>query len=297
MATPAYTSVDRASPVITQTRAVAIGKAQTNDAALIDGIVTGAISGWTMSASGGTAENPTTRTWANGVERLRATYTYSGVQITGVVWDWSNDSGSSWAPSPIRSETFTFDGSNNVTASTNASFLVSWVQELFAKFKQLRTDVSTHAALQTGAHGTGTLALQAATAVNIDGGTIDGTVIGGTTRALATFAQAREVHSATTFASPTTTVTWADRASTDLTATGSGAVALAFSNLPPSGVAASMVVRIVNGGLRTWTWPTGTKWAAGTAPSLSTSGTDVLVFFTTDGGTTYFASLFGKGFA
>lgn len=298
MATPAYTALDAASPVVTQTRQVAIDKARTNDDALRDGIVNGTIPGWTMSQSGGTAENPSTRTWANGVERLRATYTYTGDAITSIVWDWSNESGSTWAPGSIATSGFTVDGSNNVTAATNTSFLLAWVNELFAKFKALRTAYNAHAAgTGSAVHGLGTISTQAANNVAITGGAIDNTPIGNTTRALGTFLQAREVHASTSFAAPTTTVPWNDRASTDITATGSGAVALAFSNLPASGIAASMVVRIVNGGLRSWTWPTGTRWAGGAAPTLTTSGTDVVVFFTADAGTNYYASVFGKAFS
>lgn len=47
------------------------------------------------------------------------------------------------------------------------------------------------------------------------------------------------------------------------------------------------------------TWPSGTRWAGGTAPTLSaTSGAvDILVFESIDGGTTWFGSLVGTNFS
>jgi hypothetical protein len=51
-------------------------------------------------------------------------------------------------------------------------------------------------------------------------------------------------------------------------------------------------------GSRTVTWPT-VKWAGGTAPTLTTtaSATDVLVFESLDGGTTWYGSLVGANFS
>ena len=40
-----------------------------------------------------------------------------------------------------------------------------------------------------------------------------------------------------------------------------------------------------NGGSQTVNWPGGVDWAGGTAPTLTSSGLDILVFITTDGGT------------
>lgn len=46
------------------------------------------------------------------------------------------------------------------------------------------------------------------------------------------------------------------------------------------------------------TWPSGVKWAGGTAPTLTTtaSAVDVLVFESLDGGTTWYGSLVGANF-
>ena len=42
---------------------------------------------------------------------------------------------------------------------------------------------------------------------------------------------------------------------------------------------------LTNGGSQTVNWPSTVDWAGGTAPTLTTSGLDILVFITTDGGT------------
>jgi len=55
----------------------------------------------------------------------------------------------------------------------------------------------------------------------------------------------------------------------------SGANAITFSNQTAG---ASVVVRLT-GAASTVTWPAGTKWAAGTAPTQTASGTDVYTFF------------------
>lgn len=67
-----------------------------------------------------------------------------------------------------------------------------------------------------------------------------------------------------------------------------GAVTVTFSNPPASGTAGSLTLIVTNGGSQTVTWPAAVDWAGGSAPTLTTSGVDVLTFITTDGGTTWF---------
>ena len=67
----------------------------------------------------------------------------------------------------------------------------------------------------------------------------------------------------------------------------SGSQTLTFSNPPASGKAGSFTLIVTNGGSATLTWPASVDWAGGTAPTLTSSGVDVLVFVTTDGGTTW----------
>ena len=78
------------------------------------------------------------------------------------------------------------------------------------------------------------------------------------------------------------------------TKTISGATSLTVSNTPASGTAASFILDLTNGGSGTITWWSGMKWAAGTAPALTSSGRDVLGFFTHDGGTTWSGLVLGK---
>lgn len=289
----AYTPFVTTTPAISQTRQQIVDSSRNNLLALRDAIIIGRVGGATLSVSGGTAEEPNIRLWSSGTDRWRATYTYSGGYVTQIVWEYSSNSGSSY--DTICTETVTYDGSNNQTAGNNSS-LVSWLFEWIGKFKALRTSYNAHiAATGTSVHGLGTMSTQAASAVAITGGTIDNATIGATTRALGTFKQAREVHSSVSFVSGgTTNLDWSAAASFDVTATGTGATTLGFTNPPASGIAASIVLHLTNGGLRTWTYPTGTKWASGTAPTLTSSGLDILQFVTRDGGTTYHGFLASK---
>ena len=66
-----------------------------------------------------------------------------------------------------------------------------------------------------------------------------------------------------------------------------------FSNPPGSGKAGSFTLILTNGGSQTVNWPASVDWVGGTAPSLTSSGVDVLVFITTDGGTVWLGFLTG----
>ena len=58
-----------------------------------------------------------------------------------------------------------------------------------------------------------------------------------------------------------------------------------FSNPTASDELCGFTLTLVNGGSQTVNWPGAVDWAGGSAPSLTSSGTDILVFFTIDGGT------------
>lgn len=68
--------------------------------------------------------------------------------------------------------------------------------------------------------------------------------------------------------------------------TATGALTWTISNTPASR-AYSFLLELTNGGTGTQTWFSGTKWPGGTAPTLTTSGVDVLGFITDDGGATW----------
>lgn len=61
-----------------------------------------------------------------------------------------------------------------------------------------------------------------------------------------------------------------------------------FSNPPASGDFGCFVLELTNGGAFVATWPASVDWPGGTAPTLTASGVDQLIFTTRDGGTTYF---------
>lgn len=60
----------------------------------------------------------------------------------------------------------------------------------------------------------------------------------------------------------------------------------------------TMILRQDATGSRTVSWPSGTKWAAGAAPTLSTAANsiDIVSMFSVDGGSTWFGALGGKAF-
>jgi len=77
----------------------------------------------------------------------------------------------------------------------------------------------------------------------------------------------------------------------------SGAVTYTFSNAATSGLVSSFTLKVVNNGSAI-TWPASVDWPGGTAPTLSASGaTDVFVFFTHDGGTTWYGFTAGQAMA
>jgi len=71
------------------------------------------------------------------------------------------------------------------------------------------------------------------------------------------------------------------------TKTISGATTFTVSNVATTGTVNSFILELTNAGSATITWFSGVKWASGAAPTLTTSGVDILGFYTKDGGTTY----------
>ena len=86
-------------------------------------------------------------------------------------------------------------------------------------------------------------------------------------------------------------------AGNSVTATAGGAITWTFSNPTASDELCGFVLKLVNGGSATQTWPASVDWPSATAPTLTTSGTDVLVFITCDGGTTYYGFTAGLALA
>ena len=61
-----------------------------------------------------------------------------------------------------------------------------------------------------------------------------------------------------------------------------------FSNPPATGTAGSFTLILTNGGSQTVNWPAAVDWAGSTAPTLTTSGVDVITFTTIDAGTIWY---------
>ena len=68
----------------------------------------------------------------------------------------------------------------------------------------------------------------------------------------------------------------------------SGDQTLTFDNPSGTGNSCSFTLIVTNGGSSTLTWPTAVDWAGGSAPSLTSSGIDILTFMTVDAGTIWY---------
>ena len=76
-----------------------------------------------------------------------------------------------------------------------------------------------------------------------------------------------------------------------------GTTTFTFSNPTASDELCGFTLTLTNGGSQTVNWPASVDWAAATAPTLTAAGVDVLVFYTIDGGTTWYGFLSGAAMA
>ena len=81
------------------------------------------------------------------------------------------------------------------------------------------------------------------------------------------------------------------------TVTIGGNCEFSFSNPPASGKAGTVTLLITNGGAHTTTFASAIKFPGGVAPSLTTSGVDIVSFVTTDGGTNIYGFIGGINFS
>ena len=61
-----------------------------------------------------------------------------------------------------------------------------------------------------------------------------------------------------------------------------------FSNPSATGKCCSFTLILTNGGSQTVNWPSSVDWEGGTAPTLTSSGVDILSFMTVDAGTRWY---------
>lgn len=170
----------------------------------------------------------------------------------------------------------TFTAANNAIYSTSASALTAGTLPITAGGTGATTDSGARTAL-----GLGSMATQTASNVAITGGTIETTKL-----------QAyRETVVTVTPAAGTATLDLSLGNVFTVTLTASS-TALAFSNPPSSGVSFSitLIVKQDGSGNRLLTYPASCKFTDSVNPVLATGAnkTDVITFFTVDGGTTYF---------
>ena len=67
-----------------------------------------------------------------------------------------------------------------------------------------------------------------------------------------------------------------------------GTQTFTFTNPSATGKACSFTLILTNGGSQTVNWPASVDWAGGTAPTLTSSGIDILTFTTVDEGTIWY---------
>lgn len=234
----------------------------------------------------GTADQPQFLRFKNTVTNIwfRLEFTWTTNKVTAVKTQWSDDGGGSWAD-VHGTDAITYDAALNITSQTIASGWIVLYLELLAKLYKVMADLTTHAnATGAAVHGLGNMSTQAKTAVDIDGGTIDGTGIGITTRAEANFTRTTEGHQAyAPGAGAGQAIDWAN-GSTKLT--NNGVNAATFSNVPATGVAGH-VLDCSN--FNNTTFPAAVDWGLGGKPSIA--GRAVVSLLTNDAGAKVFGSV------
>lgn len=117
----AYIPFASDKPVITDQGGQVVDDMRQNLMALRDACVAGAMIGWTLTPSGGTAEEPGVIMYAKGVERVRVTVTWgtAGGAIGNpqvIAYAYSGNSGGVW--DAMGTLTLTYDASGNLTGSS-----------------------------------------------------------------------------------------------------------------------------------------------------------------------------------
>lgn len=286
--TAAYTHPDWNKPVGTDTGPNVPLKARDNLRVCRDQFFSGKVKDWTFERQNGTgsADDPQYFVFKNTINNVwfRQTNTWTGGKLTACLVDWSDDGGATWA-SVLGANAIVYDANLNITSESVGSGFLVFVWECLAKARKALADLATHiAATGAAVHGLGTMSIQSKTAVDIDGGTIDGTSFGASARGAVDATRATEDHAAYAPASGAgVTVDWAKGSSL---VTNNGTNALTFSNVPAAG-RAGHVLDVTN--LNNTTFPAAVDWGLGGKPSVAGAATVSLL--TRDGGTTVRAVL------
>lgn len=294
MTTPTHTDFDSANPQGSQSPTGYATSDLANQRALRDMIIAGLVPGFieTRTNGTGTANQPQFITWYNSALGIgfRWNITWTTFQPTTIREEWTNDSGVSWTPiegsgTPTLSDmVLTYDGSDNITGSTNFGGMVTVLMEHWAKLLRVVSGLAAHIANSgTAVHSLGTMSTQAASAVAITGGAIDGTDAGNTTRGKGSFTRVVEdLNTYTPGAGAGVAVDWAKGGSTITT---NGTNAITFANVPAG--MAGHAIYIDN--LNNVTWPGTMSWGLGGVPSIA--GAVTVLVTTINGGTASRASI------
>jgi hypothetical protein len=124
--------------------------------------------------------------------------------------------------------------------------------------------------------GTATLVLPQGAACDIIGNTSLGILPVQPAAITTRMPVAADAYAVNALGSVSGTVTLNNLQYTEFTATITGATTFAFTAVPPSGYGQVVYIRMTNGGSAAITWPSGTLFAGGTAPTYTASGTDLL---------------------
>lgn len=273
----AYTAFDTTKPDgSTQTGAAFSTSANANDTALLDMLGESLMQGYAYSQSGGTAEEPTQILLKNGTRWIKLDLTWTSGNVTGLTVSRSTNSGGVY-DTVGSAAVFTYDGSGNLTASTNwGGLFLKLAMEIVGKYKATRTLYTAHAAATgTSVHGLGTMSTQAASAVAITGGSVSCTY-------------EREAIQTLSNGNAANTLNWSLGGHATLTVTGTSC-SISHSNLP-SGVVGYQTIEVTNGGLGPSSGSvngliTGLKNAGGVVQTFTTTGRDILVLMCRDGST------------
>ena len=190
------------------------------------------------------------------------------------------------------------DGTSGQLLSTNGSGTLSWAAPGNTGFTADRAIVS---------NGSGVLAVSAVTATEL--AYLDITTLGTSAASKAvtsdangvtTFADGvNEGYTAVTVSSNAATLNFRDGNVFQLTLSGGNLTTFTWSNPPSSGTAYGFTLKVIQDSTaRSITWPAAVDWPGAAAPTLSSGSgdVDVFVFFTHDGGTTWYGFIAGQDF-
>lgn len=220
------------------------------------------------------------------VTSVGTTGTVNGITLTGTVSTSGNLTlGGTLANVNLTSQiTGTLPIANGGTGSTSTTFA------------NLASNVTGTLPVANGGTGvtskTGTGAAVLGTAPTITGMTLAGEVIGADqTVSAINLKDYGEITNAIGNATGAKTIDMT--LGNSVTATTTGATTWTFTNPTATDELCGFTIKLINGGSAAQNWPASVDWPSATAPTLTASGTDVLVFITCDGGTTWYGFVAG----